>query len=75
MFTVFDLLQLVIPLFGLGFGAIVGGKHYGIVGALIGALLGAVIGFFVGRLPFLIAWKIVGFEGKSTARLWRECLK
>ena len=71
MFTVFDLLQFVVPLFGLMFGAIVGGKHYGIIGALIGALLGAVIGFFAGRLPFLIVWKLVGFEGKSTARLWR----
>lgn len=71
MFTVFHLLQVVIPLFGLVLGFTIGGKHYRIAGALIGALLGMTIGFFAGRLPFLIVWKIANLEGKSTARLWR----
>ncbi len=65
----FDLAQLLFPLIGLVYGFAVGQKNFGLVGGLAGAILGAIAGFIIGRLPFLIAWRIANFRGKSTKQL------
>lgn len=71
MFTVFDLFQLLFPFFGFVTGAVLGARHFGWFGGVAGAIVGFAIGIFAGRLPFLIAWKVTNFEGKSTKKLWQ----
>jgi hypothetical protein len=52
MFTIFDLIRCLSPLFGLLLGGGFG-SELGIGGAIAGGLLGGAVGLFVGRLPIL----------------------
>jgi len=72
--TIFHVFELAGIGLGLYWGAHYGYAHFGMTGGIVGAILGVVAGLFVGRIPFLLAWRTLNIEKKSTEQL-REIFK
>ena len=67
--TLFDILQFIGWIGGALLGLTYGRELFGDVGAWAGGILGLVAGHFVGRAPFLLAWRSLAIEKKSTEEL------
>jgi hypothetical protein len=67
--TAFDVIQWA-AIFAGGYGGYaLGSKHFGLFGGIGGGVVGLIAGYFLGRLPFLIAWRSLGIRHKSTEEL------
>jgi hypothetical protein len=51
MITLFDLITILLPVFGLGLGAGLG-SGFGNIGVVASSLICGIIGFYLGRLPY-----------------------
>jgi hypothetical protein len=69
VFTIFDVILWTSIFVGGWAGFIVGSKHFGIFGGIVGTVFGLATGFTLGRLPFWIAWRILGIRRKTTEEL------
>jgi hypothetical protein len=74
VFTIFDLLGLVLTVAGLVCGAVVGFERGGLLAAVVGAALGGVIGFIASRLALIVPFAVVsiGLRRRSTPDLRSE---
>lgn len=74
MFTLFDVLGLVLPIAGIVYGAWLGFARGGWVPAILGAVLGGVTGFIAARLMLVVPQALLsrGQRRRSTADLQAE---
>ncbi len=72
--TIFHLFEIGGVVLGGILGYHFGNQWFGIFGGIILCVIGLPIGYIVGKIPFIIGWKLLNIKGKTTEEL-REIFK